>query len=152
MSRKMLTAYPSRGLAVLKQGSVALHIKNRERAKSRSSLLSLPVGAGEGNRTLVFSLGSWCSAIELHPREARFPFERGTKIVVGVAGFEPAASWSRTKHATICATPRQTGAVSTPAGTDYMFSPGCCQAFSRGNKLPENCRVYFPASMPVRMK
>ena len=27
--------------------------------------------------------------------------------MVGVAGFEPTASWSRTKHATICATPRQ---------------------------------------------
>ena len=27
--------------------------------------------------------------------------------LVGVAGFEPTASWSRTKHATICATPRQ---------------------------------------------
>ena len=26
--------------------------------------------------------------------------------VVGVAGFEPTASWSRTKRATICATPR----------------------------------------------
>jgi hypothetical protein len=26
------------------------------------------VGAGEGNRTLVVSLGSFCSAIELHPR------------------------------------------------------------------------------------
>ena len=25
-------------------------------------------GAGEGNRTLVFSLGSCCSTIELHPR------------------------------------------------------------------------------------
>ena len=25
-------------------------------------------GAGEGNRTLVVSLGSFCSAIELHPR------------------------------------------------------------------------------------
>src|SRR5436190_10614690 len=28
-------------------------------------------GAGEGNRTLVVSLGSFCSAIELHPRSAR---------------------------------------------------------------------------------
>src|SRR3546814_10008404 len=28
------------------------------------------VGAGEGNRTLVVSLGSFCSAIELHPRLA----------------------------------------------------------------------------------
>ena len=27
-------------------------------------------GAGEGNRTLVFSLGSCCSTIELHPRAA----------------------------------------------------------------------------------
>ena len=26
------------------------------------------VGAGEGNRTLVVSLGSFCSAIELHPQ------------------------------------------------------------------------------------
>ena len=25
-------------------------------------------GAGEGNRTLVVSLGSFCSAIELHPQ------------------------------------------------------------------------------------
>ena len=25
-------------------------------------------GAGEGNRTLVVSLGSFCSTIELHPR------------------------------------------------------------------------------------
>ena len=29
-------------------------------------------GAGEGNRTLVVSLGSFCSAIELHPRFERF--------------------------------------------------------------------------------
>src|SRR3954466_4588998 len=28
-------------------------------------------GAGEGNRTLVVSLGSFCSAIELHPRSPR---------------------------------------------------------------------------------
>jgi hypothetical protein len=27
-------------------------------------------GAGEGNRTLILSLGSFCSAIELHPRRA----------------------------------------------------------------------------------
>ncbi len=26
-------------------------------------------GAGEGNRTLVLSLGSFCSTIELHPQE-----------------------------------------------------------------------------------
>ena len=27
--------------------------------------------------------------------------------MVGVTGFEPTASWSRTKRATICATPRE---------------------------------------------
>ena len=26
-------------------------------------------GAGEGNRTLVFSMGGYCSAIELHPQQ-----------------------------------------------------------------------------------
>ncbi len=29
-------------------------------------------GAGEGNRTLVVSLGSFCSTIELHPQEKEF--------------------------------------------------------------------------------
>ena len=33
-----------------------------------SEPISLSVGAGEGNRTLVFSLEGCCSAIELHPR------------------------------------------------------------------------------------
>ena len=28
-------------------------------------------GAGEGNRTLVVSLGSFCSTIELHPHSSR---------------------------------------------------------------------------------
>ena len=31
------------------------------------------IGAGEGNRTLVVSLGSFCSTIELHPRRAKRP-------------------------------------------------------------------------------
>src|SRR3546814_8996631 len=30
-------------------------------------------GAGEGNRTLVVSLGSCCSTIELHPRTCSWP-------------------------------------------------------------------------------
>jgi hypothetical protein len=33
-------------------------------------------GAGEGNRTLVVSLGSFCSTIELHPRAAYFTLVR----------------------------------------------------------------------------
>ncbi len=34
-------------------------------------------GAGEGNRTLVVSLGSFCSTIELHPRAKSHLFKRG---------------------------------------------------------------------------
>ena len=33
-------------------------------------------GAGEGNRTLVVSLGSFCSTIELHPRDQALTSER----------------------------------------------------------------------------
>src|SRR5437763_15460266 len=43
----------------------------RHRAAHRRAPVSvLGGGAGEGNRTLVVSLGSFCSAIELHPRPA----------------------------------------------------------------------------------
>src|SRR6187402_657090 len=37
---------------------------------SQEGLGARAAGAGEGNRTLVVSLGSFCSAIELHPRFA----------------------------------------------------------------------------------
>ncbi len=44
--------------------------------------------------------------------------------MVGVRGFEPRASWSRTKRATNCATPRQL--------FYYTLYPFACQdAFSR---------------------
>ena len=36
----------------------------------------LKAGAGEGNRTLVFSLGSCCSTIELHPQTGEIPSVR----------------------------------------------------------------------------
>src|SRR5204863_9681210 len=42
----------------------------RRAAHRRASVSVLGDGAGEGNRTLVVSLGSFCSAIELHPRPA----------------------------------------------------------------------------------
>ena len=50
-------------------------------------------GAGEGNRTLVFSLEGCCSTIELHPHHTqngntRLPDK--AKGVVGEAGLEPA--------------------------------------------------------------
>ena len=37
-------------------------------------------------------------------KKTQFPKKSGL-FVVRVAGFEPTASWSRTKHATSCATP-----------------------------------------------
>ena len=40
----------------------------------------------------------------LHKKQK--PCKSMTSVLVGVAGFEPTASWSRTKRATICATPR----------------------------------------------
>ena len=44
--------------------------KLRLRAGPARRCLALISGAGEGNRTLVVSLGSFCSTIELHPRPA----------------------------------------------------------------------------------
>lgn len=39
-----------------------------ERGTTKGRAFFGKVGAGEGNRTLVVSLGSFCSAIELHPQ------------------------------------------------------------------------------------
>ena len=38
-------------------------------------------GAGEGNRTLVVSLGSFCSAIELHPQRRDAACHKKAKLV-----------------------------------------------------------------------
>ncbi len=43
------------------------HPSIRGRAKSGADRTTKKVGAGEGNRTLVFSLEGCCSTIELHP-------------------------------------------------------------------------------------
>jgi hypothetical protein len=40
------------------------------------ALRKFELGAGEGNRTLVVSLGSFCSTIELHPRSRGFAVMR----------------------------------------------------------------------------
>src|SRR5690606_21896288 len=42
-------------------------------------------GAGEGNRTLVVSLGSFCSTIELHPRRRRDCHKHGPAVNVSHA-------------------------------------------------------------------
>src|SRR5205085_4621227 len=61
----------------LRQENVADLVPVRNDFQSRSRVLLDLIesrrrgirGAGEGNRTLVSSLGSWRSTIELHPRE-----------------------------------------------------------------------------------
>src|SRR5215218_5205654 len=45
--------------------------------QARRNPLREKAGAGEGNRTLVFSLEGCCSTIELHPRQARLPRRNG---------------------------------------------------------------------------
>ena len=40
-------------------------------------------GAGEGNRTLIISLGSWSSTTELHPQKAG---KSGLKIIKQIRG------------------------------------------------------------------
>ena len=65
-------AVPSRR-APRKRGAL---FRWRFRAKSvlKRRAIQLSVGAGEGNRTLVFSLEGCCSTIELHPRRSFGPF------------------------------------------------------------------------------
>ena len=48
-------------------------------------------GAGEGNRTLVVSLGSFCSAIELHPHSSIWLHDRTCFAVLDAA--ERSAGW-----------------------------------------------------------
>jgi CoA-transferase family III len=61
--------------AVPRQGRVvdqamAYRLRLREVELIRQIVSACACGAGEGNRTLVVSLGSFCSAIELHPHGA----------------------------------------------------------------------------------
>ena len=44
--------------------------------------------------------------------EKRRPQLRTAFVLVGVTGFEPTTSWSRTMRATICATPRKSAYMS----------------------------------------
>jgi hypothetical protein len=67
--------------------------------QKHSKILSgLSIGAGEGNRTLVFSLEGCCSTIELHPR---------SYLVAG-----PAHAWLSARCRTYKASPRSVKAAS----------------------------------------
>ena len=49
-------------------GSGSIPITRSEKRQVTGYSGDLPFGAGEGNRTLIASLGSWSSATELHPQ------------------------------------------------------------------------------------
>jgi hypothetical protein len=59
------------------------------KSETKKTTKSREFGAGEGNRTLVVSLGSFCSTIELHPRPALF----AAKAVKRQDGRGQAADW-----------------------------------------------------------
>ena len=63
------------GVADFLRGEIVLLLRGEGRRRSPSGHAGdarLHAGAGEGNRTLVVSLGSFCSTIELHPRSPHF--------------------------------------------------------------------------------
>ncbi len=49
------------------KNGIHLSFYNKNNSRTYSVRKLLLIGAGEGNRTPVVSLGSWNSAIELHP-------------------------------------------------------------------------------------
>ena len=57
-------------------------------------LLLILTGAGEGNRTLVVSLGSFCSTIELHPR-----CQHSTRVCEGLTNSQPKCAHVLVSHA-----------------------------------------------------
>jgi hypothetical protein len=63
------------------------------RSRIRAKLLKL-FGAGEGNRTLVFSLEGCCSTIELHPRAGDELSRHGR----GLNRYAPVRPCSRSQH------------------------------------------------------
>ena len=67
---------------------------------------------------------------------------------IGVAGLEPAASWSRTKHATDCATPRYQRIKIILLKEEKMVCKFCGNEASPADKFCKNCgllhkKVYF---------
>ena len=75
-------------------GAEAVTSRDAEAQKAAVADYRYPVGAGEGNRTLVVSLEGFCSTIELHPRcfssEARIqphpPNTRGPPALASALG------------------------------------------------------------------
>ena len=65
MGEARLLGRPGKGQRQMPEQKNRMKNAGQMRGASRPAFV---FGAGEGNRTLVSSLGSWCSTIELHPR------------------------------------------------------------------------------------
>ena len=73
--------------------------------------------------------------------------------MVGVGGLEPPASWSRTKRATSCATPRQPSYyISNPPGCQVLFHAGCPfeNAINKSNKGKSLVTLIFLSQSEVK--
>src|ERR1700739_3893844 len=55
------------------------------RPRHTTGVTGYRIGAGEGNRTLVVSLGSFCSTIELHPRSLIYSGNTGSLARLGAS-------------------------------------------------------------------
>ena len=55
---------------------------------TKSVLIPLGLGAGDGNRTRVASLGSWNSAVELHLHIWRREWDSNPRMLLHTAGFQ----------------------------------------------------------------
>lgn len=70
-----------------------------------STILGILIGADKGNRTLIFSLGSWCSATKLYPHNEKYLIKLphwSLKELMG--GIEPPTYWLRISCSTDWAT------------------------------------------------
>ena len=79
---------------------IAKHLDPRQ-VPDRGGEFPWKFGAGEGNRTLVFSLEGCCSTIELHPRDPLMPIRRSR-----VNGAKAGAAGSVTEKTAALATPQ----------------------------------------------
>jgi hypothetical protein len=78
--------------ASLEQKLIGVQNEQQPLAQNERSMMqqaSQKIGAGEGNRTLVFSLEGCCSTIELHPRSGRSTITAGARPQPPCAGSAP---------------------------------------------------------------
>ena len=102
------------------------------------------IGAGEGNRTLVVSLGSFCSAIELHPLCCQPFCVRFSYSASRVKGF---------CHARLTAIEASLAVASGPACLTWQMRPSrsCAASHARtAGELHPQCHESYGGSRGVR--